>query len=104
SLHLEQAFLQKSWNLGQGWFSRVALGYFEMAYAGFTWEALYFPVHSNWAFGFEVSPLLKRDYFGLGFQRKIRKWTATGCEYFPYTGLQYFAEFYYQYQPLNLDF
>lgn len=104
SLHLEQAFLQKSWNLGQGWFSRLALGYFEMAYAGLAWEALYFPVQSNWALGFEISPLLKRDYFGIGFQHKIRKWTAEGCEFLPYIGLQYFAEFYYQYRPLNVDF
>lgn len=103
SFHVEQAFLQKSWNFGRGWFSRVALGYFEMAYAGLCLEALYYPVQANWAFGFEIAPLLKRDYFGLGFQ-KVRKWTAEGCEYFPYIGLQYFAEFYYQYRPLSVDF
>ncbi|MCC6128077.1 MAG: YjbH domain-containing protein [Chlamydiae bacterium] len=104
SLHLEQAFLQKSWNLGSGWFSRLALGYFEMAYAGLSLEALYYPVQSNWAIGFEVSPLWKRKYFGVGFQHKIRKWTDDGCEFLPYTGLQYFLEAYYQYQPLSLDF
>ncbi len=104
SLHLEQAFLQKSWNLGQGCFSRLAFGYFEMAYAGLTFETLYYPVQANWAVGFEISSLLKREYFGLGFQRKIRKWTPEGCEFLPYTGLQYFAEFYYQYPRFNLDF
>lgn len=104
SLHLEQAFLQKSWNLGSGWFSRIALGYFEMAYAGFSWETLYYPVQSNWAIGVEISPVWKRSYFGVGFQHKVRKWTDDGCTYFPYTGFQYFAEFYYQYKPLELDF
>jgi hypothetical protein len=104
SFHLEQAFVQKSWNLGQGWFSRLALGYFEMAYAGVSLETLYYPVQANWAVGFEVSPMWKRDYYGVGFQRKVRKLTSNGYEYFPYTGFQYFAEFYYQYRPLNLDF
>ena len=104
SLHLEQAFLQKSWNLGSGWFSRLAAGYFEMAYAGLSLETLYYPVQSSWAIGFEISPLWKRNYFGLGFQHKIRKWTQDGCEFLPYTGLQYFLEAYYQYRPLSLDF
>jgi len=104
SFHLDQAFVQKSWNMGQGWFSRLSLGYFETAYAGAALETLYYPVHFNWAIGFEVSSLLKRGYYGVGFQRKIRKLTDNGPVYFPYTGLQYFAEFYYQYKPFNLDF
>lgn len=104
SFHIEQAYLQKSWNFGQGWLSRLALGYFEMAYAGAAWETLYFPVQSNWAIGFEVATLLKRNYYGIGFQRKIRKLTEKGYEYFPYTGLQYFLEFYYQYKPFDVDF
>lgn len=104
SFHLDQAYLQKSWNIGQGWFSRLSMGYFETAYAGVALETLYYPVHSNWAFGLEASTLLKRGYYGVGFQRKIRKLTDKGPAYFPYTGLQYFAEFYYQYKPLSLDF
>ncbi|MBS0624650.1 MAG: YjbH domain-containing protein [Verrucomicrobia bacterium] len=104
SFHLEQAFIQKSWNIGHGWFSRIALGYFEMAYAGVSTEALFYPVNNDWAFGFEVSSLLKREYFGIGFQHKVRKLTSNGYEYFPYFGFQYFAEFYYQYKPLNVDF
>jgi hypothetical protein len=104
SFHVEQAFLQKSWNLGHGWFTRVALGYFEMAYAGISWEALYYPVNSDWAIGIEVAPLLKRDYYGLGFQRKVAKLTGNVYEYFPYTGLQYFVDFYYEYKPYHLEF
>jgi hypothetical protein len=104
SLHLDQAFLQKSWNMNKGWFSRLAVGYFETAYAGIAAETLYYPVRSNWAIGFEASTLLKREYFGIGFQRKVRKLTDTGYRFFPYTGLQYFFDFYYEYKPFNLEF
>jgi hypothetical protein len=103
SFHVDQAFLQKSTNWGQGWFSRLALGYFETAYAGVSLEGLYYPVNVDWAIGFDVSTLLKRNYFGMGFQRKIRKLTNEGPKYFPYFGLQYFVDFYYQYKPFNLD-
>lgn len=103
SFHLDQAFLQKTLNVGKGWFSRLAVGYFETAYAGIALENLYYPVNSDWAIGFDISTLLKRKYFGFGFQHKIRKLTDDGPAYFPYIGLQYFADFYYQYRPLNLD-
>lgn len=104
SWHINNAFFQKSWNMGQGWFSRLAVGYFEQAYGGVAIEALYYPVNMNWAVGFQTATLLKRSYFGLGFQRKIRKLTDEGPIFVPYTGLQYFVDFYYQYKPLALDF
>lgn len=104
SFHLDLAYLQKSWNLGEGWFTRLAVGYFEAAYAGTALEALYFPVNVNWALGFQTAALLKRGYYGVGFQRKIRKLSSNGPIYLPYTGFQYFVDFYYQYKPLNLDF
>ncbi len=103
SFHLDQAYLQKSWNLTDGWFARLAVGYFETAYAGIAGEALYYPVQADWAVGFSTSSLLKRGYYGVGFQ-KIRKLTSEGPVYFPYTGLQYFVDFYYQYKPFSLDF
>lgn len=104
SLHLEQAFVQKSWNLGQGWFSRLGLGYFETAYGGTCGELLYYPVHSNWAVGAEMSALFKRRYYGIGFTTKIRKLSDDGYIHVPYIGWQYFLNFYYQYRPLSLDF
>lgn len=103
SWHLEQAYLQKSWNVGEGWFARLGLGYFEIAYAGAAFEALYYPVHANWAVGFSTASLFKRSYYGLGFQ-KVRKLTSQGPMYFPYVGFQYFVDFYYQYKPFDLDF
>lgn len=104
SWHLAYAYIQKSWNMGQGWFSRLATGYFETAYAGIALETLYYPVNVNWAIGFEAATFLKRGYYGVGFQRKIRKLTDDGPIYVPYIGLQYFVDFYYQYKPLSLDF
>lgn len=104
SFHVDQAFLQKSWNMGQGWFSRLATGYFETAYAGIAAEVLYYPVLCNWAVGVEGATFLKRDYFGVGFEHKVRKLTDDGYQWFPYTGVQYFFDFYYEYKPLQLDF
>lgn len=104
SFHVDQAFLQKSWNFGSGWFSRLAAGYFETAYAGVAAESLYYPVYSDWAIGFQVAGLLKRKYYGLGFQHKIRKLTQEGDQFSPYIGLQYFVDFYYEYKPYSLDF
>ncbi|MBF8262471.1 MAG: hypothetical protein HW387_136 [Parachlamydiales bacterium] len=104
SFHVDLAYLQKSWNVSSGWFTRLAAGYFETAYGGAAWEALYYPVRSNWAIGFEAAVLWKRRYFGLGFYDKIRKLTPEGMIWVPYIGYQYFVDFYYDYKPLNLDF
>lgn len=104
SFHLDSAYLQRSWHLGQGWFSRVSGGYFETAYGGVAAEMLYFPAACNWAVGFEAAVLWKRSYYGFGFTNQIRKLTPDGLTHVPYTGLQYFVDLYYNYKPLALDF
>lgn len=104
SFHIPQAYLQKSWNFGRGVFSRMALGYFEIAYAGLATEALYYPVDSSFAIGVEAATFLKRKYFGLGFQHKIRRWSPEGEVLSDYIGLQYFLDLYYEYKPYNLNF
>lgn len=102
---VEQAYLQKGYNVGRGWFTRIAGGYFEPAYMGVAFEALYYPVESNWAFGIEGAGVLKRNYQGLGFTTKVRKFDAKDCpEYVHYIGYQYFFDIYYEYKPWNLDF
>ncbi len=103
TFHVDKMYLQKSWNMGLGWFSRIALGYFETAYAGIATELLYYPARANWAIGFEVATLLKRRYEGLKFQKKIRKMVGFEPVYVPYKGLQYFLDFYYDYSPLSVD-
>ncbi len=104
SLHLEQAFAQKGWNLGKGFFYRLAMGYFEVAYAGVATEVLYFPVRSNLAVGISYAQVWKRHYEGLGFFHKVPKFDGTKLEYKPFLGNQCFFNLYYDFKPLSMDF
>lgn len=103
TFHMEQAFLQRSWNLKNGWFYRFALGYFEPAYGGAATEFLYYPVNSRWAIGMQFAAVLKRSYEGV----KFHKWTLQlrGDKYVKvgFIGIQYFLDFYYDYKPLSMD-
>lgn len=103
SFHVDQAYLQKSWNWGRGWFSRVSLGYFETAYAGVGIEGLYYPVQTHWAIGVEGAYLYKRKYSGLGFQNKVRTLQGFIPKKVHYRGIQYFFDFYYRYAPLSIE-
>jgi hypothetical protein len=102
---LDQAFLQKNWNMGRGWYARIAGGYFEEEYAGLAGEALYYPLDCPLAFGIEGAILKKRTYTGLGFTSTVTKYhgyTPTFVN-FPY-GTQYFASIYYDCKPAHLEF
>lgn len=102
---LEQAYIQKGYNIGRGWYSRFALGYFEPAYGGLAFESLYYPVDSNWAFGIEAAGVLKRDYHGIGFTTKTRKFNQQNiAREVHFIGYQYFFDIYYEYRPWNVDF
>lgn len=101
---LEQGFLQKGWNLSEGWFARVAAGYFEIAYGGAAAEALYYPVNSPWAIGFQAANVFKRRYQGLGFTDKVRKYCGCNPTRVHFIGQQYFVDLYYNFDPLKLDF
>jgi len=101
---LHEAYLQKNWNLGRGWFSRISLGYFEIEYAGLATEFLYYPVNSCWAFGFEGAAFKKRNTSGLGFTNKVRQLHGFKPSYHPFKFYQYFLNFYYQWQDAKLDF
>lgn len=105
SVRLEELFLQRSWNLGKGWFFRLAGGYFEPAYGGVGGEVLLYPIRSSWAVGIEAAPVWKRRFEGLGFFRKISKFNDAGEEVNRrYVGLQYFLDLYYDFRPLDLLF
>ena len=101
---MEQAYLQRGWNLGKGWFYRFALGYFEPAYGGAATEFLYYPVNSNLAIGAQFAAVLKRRYEGIKFREST--WQLRGNNYVmvPFIGIQYFLDIYYDYKPLNMDF
>jgi len=100
---LDEAYLQKSWNLGKGWFSRCSAGYFEMAYGGIAGQLLYYPVGSRWAFGLEGAAVKKRRYRGIAFATKIRKLKHTRPTYQHFFGSQFFADAYYHLKEANLD-
>ncbi len=100
---MEQAYLQRSWNLGYGWFYRLALGYFEPAYGGAATELLYYPVNSNWAIGAEFAAVPKRHYQGVKFRNNTLQLRNGRYVKVPFIGIQYFLDFYYDYKPLQMD-
>lgn len=102
-LSLEEAYLQKTWNLGYGWFFRTATGYFEIAYAGIATECLFYPVNSNWAIGLECAATYKRRYQGIAFTNHVKQLKKTGYVEIPFTGMQYFLDIYYDCKPLHVD-
>lgn len=101
---LDEAFVQKNWNLGKGWYSRLAVGYFEVEYAGIASEFLYYPLNSNWAFGVEGAWFKKRTYHGLGITDKVRQLHDGVPHYHPYRFYQYFLDVYYHWREAKLDF
>lgn len=103
-LTLDEAFLQRNWNMGQGWFSRIAAGYFEEEYAGLASEVLYYPVHSNWAIGLEGAAFKKRTYHGLGFTNKVRELDGFIPHHHRFFCSQYFLDLYYDWPEVQLDF
>lgn len=103
-LTIDEAYLQKNWNMGKGWYSRVAAGYFEEVYGGFASEILYCPVAVDWAFGIEGAVVKKRNTRGLGFTNKIRKLHGFIPSYHKFTGYQYFFNLYYDWKDTKLDF
>lgn len=104
TVHLTQAFMQRSWNMGKGFFSRLSAGYFEVAYAGVATEILYYPAGSNFAIGGEFASVWKRHYDGIRFFDKIPKFDGTKITYHPFTGIQAFLNLYYDFKPLSMDF
>ena len=100
---MEQAYLQKGWNFGKGWFYRIALGYFESAYGGAATELLYYPVNSHWAIGAEFAAVPKRHYHGIEFKSTTLQLRGNRYVKVPFIGIQYFLDFYYDFKPLNMD-
>lgn len=103
SVALEQAYIQRGFYIKNGWYGRIATGYFEPAYGGVAAELLYYPVGSNWAVGIEAAGVLKRKYHGLGFTTKIRKFNGYTPEFVDFIGYQYFLDLYYDIKLLNID-
>lgn len=100
---IDEAYVQKNWRLGRGWYARLAAGLFEPEYGGLACECLYYPVHSCWAAGLEAAYERKRTIGGVGFTDKVRKLIGFKKTYRKFTGRQFFLNFYYNHYDARLD-
>lgn len=104
-LTLDEAYLQKCWNLGHGVYFRGSLGYFEEEYAGIAGQLLHYPLNSCLALGIEGALFKKRSYNGVGFTSKVRKLDGFVATYKPFPfGSQYFCSAYYDWQWASMVF
>lgn len=101
---IDEAYLQRNWNLGKGWFARAAVGMFEEEYGGVAAEFLYYPINSNWSVGFEGAYLRKRAKRGLKFTDRIRQLDGFVPHHHKFHGSQYFMDLYYRWEEASLDF
>lgn len=106
---VDEAYLQKNWNIGRGCYTKLALGYFEEEYGGLAAQFLYCPVNKPFAVGFEAAILGKRSYKGLGFTNKVRKlkFLPNGAyilTHKKFIGSQGFLDFYYYWDWPNIRF
>jgi len=104
TFQLDQAYIQKAWNLNNGFFTRLSLGYYEPAYAGIAGEWLYYPVNSPFAIGIEAANIYKRSYHGIGFMTSVRQFDGDTPHYRHFIGYQYFLNLYANFKPLDLIF
>lgn len=100
---LEEAYVQRSFAMKKGFFSRIAGGIFELMYGGVGGEVLHYPANSPWAWGIEAAWLKKRTYTGVGFTNKIRKLNGYVPEYVRFHGAQAFFNLYYNVRDFNMD-
>jgi hypothetical protein len=102
---IDEAFVEKLWTMGGGWYGRLAVGLFEPAYGGLATQVLYYPIRSRWAVGIEGALLAKRKVKGIYFTNKVRLITEDGKHvYKRYRGSQYFLNFYYNWKESDLEF
>lgn len=100
---IDEAYLQKVWNFGGGFYNRLIVGWLEQEYGGIGTEFLYTPIHSPWAIGIEGAIVKKRDVKGLGFTNKIKKLDGFTPTYRKFLGSQYFLSLYYDWRLVNLN-
>lgn len=103
SIVLDEAYLEKIWNWGKGWYTRISLGYFEIEYAGVSSEWLYYPVNSEWAIGMDFAVLKKRSYHSWGFTNYVRKLDGYTPHWLSFIGSQYFLNIYYDWTCADLE-
>ncbi len=103
-LTIDEAFLEKMWNWGKGFYTKISLGLFEPAYGGCAFEWLYYPVNSDWAVGMDYALLKKRAYHGIDFTSDVRKLHGFKVSWVHFLPSQYFLNLYYNWRATSLDF
>lgn len=101
---VDEAYLQKNWNLGKGWFARIAAGLFEIEYGGIAAEILYMPINQCWAIGVDGAYLRKRTYKGVGFTTHARRLHGHHPERVHFIPRQYFLNLYYEWPEAQVSF
>lgn len=101
---VDELYMQKTWNMGRGWYTRIAGGLFEEEYGGIASEILYYPVNSLWAVGLEGAYLKKRTIRGVGFTDKVRQLEGFKPHFRKFSLSQYFLDFYFRWPEARLDF
>ena len=101
---LDIGYLQKNWNMGGGWFSRISGGYFSEMYGGVAGEILWSPACARWAIGVEGATVWKRRLNSpFQFTGEIRKLNGFTPTYVPFTGTQAFLDLYYDWSEIKAD-
>jgi hypothetical protein len=101
---IDEAYLERVWNWGRGWYTRVSVGLFEQEYGGVATEWLYYPVNSDWAVGMDFALLKKRTPHGVSFTNRVRKLDGFKPHHVKFLGSQYFLNIYYDWRCTNLEF
>jgi len=101
---VDEAYLEKVWNWGKGWYTRVSTGLFEPEYGGVATEWLYYPVNSDWAIGMDFALLKKRAPHGVDFTSHVRKLHGFKPHWIRFLGSQYFLNLYYDWRRTALEF
>jgi hypothetical protein len=100
---VDEAMLQRSWNLGCGFYSRISGGLFSQYYGGLSGELLFYPVGGCWAVGCEMSKLYKRKTTGIDFRRTVRKLENGVPTYIDFDLYQYFLDGYLIWDSIDVD-
>lgn len=98
SITVDEAYLEKVWNWGKGWYTRIAVGLLEIEYGGTGVEWLYYPVNSSWAVGMDFAVLKKRTPDSYGFTSFVRKLKGLKPHWYRFVGSQYFLNLYYDWK------
>lgn len=99
---IDEAYLEKTWNMGKGFYTRLSLGLLEIEYGGAGAEWLYYPVNSPWAIGMDFGVLKKRTPHGVDFTSYVRKLHGFKPHWRKFVGTQYFLNLYYDWKSTGL--